>query len=314
MDIQRWIQMLICPDCGSDITAVGDMLSCSNGSCSYRSAVDPAFLNLLPSSLDSFQRAENDFRFRHFDVFLKPFAHLPEPAQRRLDYLQTLSDYEWSAQFQFCVSDFATRFSLSGLGLELGGATCHLSGFIKTAYPSVEMIATDVAPVNIRRALELSNFLGFGTDLFALADASRLPFKPNTFDFIVSSGMLHHIGDLPRALKMGYDALKPGGRWYALNELSIGSIPRLYWNSRFGAKGKWARQAGIHEYSYTYKEWKKLFQDACFNLSDVIFHRNPQHKLKTWRLSAYYAFISKLPQCMLRMGIPSEINFVLEKR
>ncbi|MFH1377965.1 MAG: class I SAM-dependent methyltransferase [Planctomycetota bacterium] len=314
MTIERWIERLACPDCGSDLTLTDRTLSCRNETCSYRTAADTDYLNLLPTELDSFQKAENDFRVLQNDGFLNPFAHLPEPAQRRLDHMQALSDYEWSAQFQFFISDFTSRYSLSGRGIELGGATCHLSGFIKTVYPSVEMIATDVAPINIRRARALSEFLGFDTDLFALADASHLPFKAGSFDFIVTSGMLHHIGDLPRALRMGYDALKPGGRWYALNELSIGSLPRIYWNSRFGAKGKWARQAGIHEYSYTYKEWLKLFREAGFDVVDILFHRNPRHKLKTWKLSAYYAFISKLPAFMLRLGVPCEINFVLEKR
>jgi hypothetical protein len=129
-----------------------------------------------------------------------------------------------------------------------------------------------------------------------------------------SSGMLHHLGDIQRALAGGYALLKPGGRWYIVNELSIGSIARSFWNSSWGEKGKWAEKTGIRENSYTLREWLHFFEQQNFQILEVHFHRNTKHKLLNWSRAAYYAFISKLPSLFMKMGVPCEVNFVLEKR
>ncbi len=72
--------------------------------------------------------------------------------------------------------------------------------------------------------------------------------------------------------------------------------------------------AGIRENSYTYNEWLRFLEAANFTIADVRFHTNPQHKLLTWSHAAYYAFVSRLPPVVLKLGIPCEVNFVLEKR
>ena len=175
------------------------------------------------------------------------------------------------------------------------------------------MVISDIAPINITSAEKLARFAGFGTDYFVLCDAEKLPFLPSSFDFLFSSAMLHHLGDLRRALRCGHTVLRPGGRWYVINELSIGTLPRLFWNSRWGAKGKWARQMKIHENSYTLPEWINFFENQNFTSEEMYFHRDPSHKLRDWTLSAYYALASRLPIPILKMGISCEVCFVLQR-
>ncbi len=62
------------------------------------------------------------------------------------------------------------------------------------------------------------------------ADVFRLPFAPESFDFIYSIGVLHHTPDCERAFKMLPALLKPGGRiaiwlysrynaWYRMSDI-----------------------------------------------------------------------------------------------
>ncbi|MDQ6949655.1 MAG: class I SAM-dependent methyltransferase [Actinomycetota bacterium] len=50
---------------------------------------------------------------------------------------------------------------------------------------------------------------------FAKMDASHLGFAPRSFDLIYSQGVLPHIVDVPSFLSDAYDALRPGGIFYA---------------------------------------------------------------------------------------------------
>lgn len=65
---------------------------------------------------------------------------------------------------------------------------------------------------------------------FLQADVFKLPFAPESFDFIYSIGVLHHTPDCERAFKMLPGLLKPGGRiaiwlysrynnWYKMSDV-----------------------------------------------------------------------------------------------
>jgi SAM-dependent methyltransferase len=312
----EWLwDILACPECRQAVVPSedGQETVCTNSGCGYHSERKGRVLNLLPVELDRFKSAEESFRVEAIAKRALGLDLRSEQQHAAFRLLNVATSYLFTSQYLFFRDVLVTRYTLKGRGLEIGGATGHHSGFIKLFFPETEMVTSDVAPVNVELAEKLSDLLGFGTEYFIAADAERLPFLPNSFDFIFSSGMLHHLGDLRRGLEEGYTVLKPGGLWYAINELSIGSIARLYWNSRWGQKGKWARAKGIRESSYTYREWRRFFIDAQFKIVDHFFHRDPRHKLKTWTRSAYYAFISKLPISLLKWGIPCEICFVLQK-
>ena len=52
---------------------------------------------------------------------------------------------------------------------------------------------------------------------WAAADALRLPFRPNSFNAIVSGFLLRNVVDLPLALREQHRVLKPGGWWVSLD-------------------------------------------------------------------------------------------------
>jgi len=59
-----------------------------------------------------------------------------------------------------------------------------------------------------------------------IADGERLPFPPETFDFVFLCGTLHHFREFDRVLKQITKILKPGGRIIAAGEPSISIFSR----------------------------------------------------------------------------------------
>jgi SAM-dependent methyltransferase len=313
---QDWMwDIIVCPECSHKLEVDSDKrtISCSNPACAYQSEFKDRVFNLLPLDLDRSQKAENEFRVNDHREIADSFSWMNENQYATFTGLNYLTSYPFTSEYRYFRDDFSRRYTVTGRGLEIGGATGHASGFLKLFYPHIEIVTSDVAPINILLAEEIAEFVGFETDYFVMADAERLPFLLNTFDFIFSSGMLHHLGDLQQALQKGYTVLKPHGLWYIINELSIGTIPRMLWNSRWCEKGRHARLTGVHENSYTLKEWRTYFERAGFSIRDMYFHRNPNHKLRDWLRSFYYAVVSRMPLTFIKMGVPCEVCYVLEK-
>ena len=97
-----------------------------------------------------------------------------------------------------------------------------------------------------------------------------------------------------------------------VNELSIGSLFRLYWNSRWGKKGKQALERGVRENSYTFQEWRAFFEEQGFRILASSFDRSPA-SASSWPDQVYYAIVSRLPIALIKMGIPCNVSFVLER-
>ena len=79
----------------------------------------------------------------------------------------------------------------------------------------------------------------------ATADARHLPFRPETFDVVVSSLVFHNIAsaeDRRRALEEAMQVLKPNGRLYFADIFSVGAYPREL--ERLGAAGVSIRELG----------------------------------------------------------------------
>lgn len=76
---------------------------------------------------------------------------------------------------------------------------------------------TDLSPGMVQVALRNAESLGLDVD-GRVADAERIPYDDDTFDLVVGHAVLHHIPDVPAALREVLRVLKPGGRFVFAGE------------------------------------------------------------------------------------------------
>jgi SAM-dependent methyltransferase len=89
-----------------------------------------------------------------------------------------------------------------------------------------------VIGVDLSYAVEAANltFAGWPNVLICQADIGNLPFRPGTFDYIISIGVLHHTPDTRRYFECLPRLLKPGG------EIAIWVYPR---ESEYPTRARW---------------------------------------------------------------------------
>ncbi|GAA4028660.1 class I SAM-dependent methyltransferase [Allokutzneria multivorans] len=76
---------------------------------------------------------------------------------------------------------------------------------------------TDLSPGMVEVAVRNAEALGLDVD-GRVADAETLPYDDDTFDLVVGHAVLHHIPDIPSAMKEILRVLKPGGRFVFAGE------------------------------------------------------------------------------------------------
>jgi ubiquinone/menaquinone biosynthesis C-methylase UbiE len=94
--------------------------------------------------------------------------------------------------------------------LEVG---CGL-GFESVEYMKrgVSVTATDLTPSAVTLAQRHFEIAGLRPEAVLVADVLNLQFADRTFDAVSATGVLHHTGDTPRAVREIHRVLKPGGR------------------------------------------------------------------------------------------------------
>ncbi|MBM3245649.1 MAG: class I SAM-dependent methyltransferase [Candidatus Omnitrophica bacterium] len=111
---------------------------------------------------------------------------------------------------RFCLSfwdfsDFSKGKSLLDIGCGPGFLTRHF------AFKRYDVSAIDLSQAAVsltRKSLELC---GLDADV-RQGNAEDLEFKDNSFDYVISSGVLHHTPDTRKAILEAYRVLKPGGK------------------------------------------------------------------------------------------------------
>ena len=125
-------------------------------------------------------------------------------------YFDSIDRLRWSesefwakADFYNLPGDTSTRLLDAGCGIGVFTRFYARRGFKVTA-----LDLTDVAVQITKKSLELNNLKA---DVLQ-SSMESLPFDGNSFDYIVSNGVIHHTPKTEQAVREFYRILKPGGK------------------------------------------------------------------------------------------------------
>jgi ubiquinone/menaquinone biosynthesis C-methylase UbiE len=91
----------------------------------------------------------------------------------------------------------AQRQDVTGSFLDVGAGTGRAMKTLSIAFPQARV--QGIEPVaELRQQAEIQN--GIGSDALREGDALQLPFADDSFDWVVETGVLHHIRDWPQAV------------------------------------------------------------------------------------------------------------------
>ncbi|ACU39871.1 class I SAM-dependent methyltransferase [Actinosynnema pretiosum subsp. pretiosum] len=141
-------------------------------------------------------------------------------------------DEKWSISYdERCITYAVDRFRAVsggegpyGHALELGCGTGFFLLNLMQGGVIEKGSVTDLSPGMVEVALRNARNLGLDVD-GRVADAERIPYDDNTFDLVVGHAVLHHIPDIPAAMREVLRVLKPGGRFvFAGDPTNIGNF------------------------------------------------------------------------------------------
>ena len=93
--------------------------------------------------------------------------------------------------------------------LELGAGSGGMAAAMKSTFPDLRVTATDIDPAMVEAARKRLH--GRADIRVEQADVTQLAYDEDSFDFVASYLMLHHVIDWRRALDEVTRVLRPGG-------------------------------------------------------------------------------------------------------
>ncbi len=167
--------------------------------------------------------------------------------------------------------EVARRVEL-GTILEIGPGPGYIAVEIAKLIPHAEVIGLDVSHTMVGIATANARKAGVAERVsFRLGNAAQMPFGPESFDFVVSNGSLHHWKEPIRIFDEVYRVLKNGG------ETLIGDLrrdaPEELRNELAADIDSWFMRWGLkHSFSeaYTRQEILKLLAQTSFSNYEVV--------------------------------------------
>lgn len=109
-----------------------------------------------------------------------------------------------------------------GLLLDLGTGPGNLPVEIIKLAPGIQIVGVDLSRQLIRMARARALKAGFSKRIvFEVANAANLRFNDESFDMVISTGMLHSLKNPTKVLKEIYRVLKPGADAWILDPARI---------------------------------------------------------------------------------------------
>jgi ubiquinone/menaquinone biosynthesis C-methylase UbiE len=180
--------------------------------------------------------------------------------------------------------------------LEIGAGAAWFSAELSKLPNVVEIVVTDYSPKLLKEhAPKVFKLLKANVAKITRTpgDFHQLDFPNNYFDFVVSSGALHHATNMIQLIRETKRVLKPGGKFVAIREPVW---PMVKLKSRAKARAA-LTVAGVFDPFFTLADYREFFKQASFptDVKEINLGRGFRYyvnKLVNGVTHARYAFVS----------------------
>lgn len=192
------LDLQACPRCGADMRLEGDKLLC--GGCTQGFPIDDGIPILYwPNDWDEL-KADVTEAVKAF------YEETPFPNYDDFDSVDSLARKARQGIFARLLDEQVPPRSRI---LEIGSGTSQLSNFLAVA--NREVFAADLCLNSLRLGQRFAREHALGRIRFFNINLFQPPFKPESFDLVISNGVLHHTSDPFLAFKTIARLVRPGG-------------------------------------------------------------------------------------------------------
>lgn len=197
-DAGRDIDILACPACGASLRFEGEKLLCADGAHGF--PVDDGIPILFwPNEWEDDKRDVTE-QVKAF------YEETPFPNYDDFDSVESLAHKARQGIFARLLDEQVPPRSRI---IEIGSGTSQLSNFLSIA--NRDVFATDLCLNSLRLGQRFAREHGLGRIRFFNMNLFRPAFKPESFDLVISNGVLHHTSDPFLAFKSICRLVRPGG-------------------------------------------------------------------------------------------------------
>lgn len=139
------------------------------------------------------------------------------------------------------------------------------------------VVATDLTPEMVEKAVELAQEQAIKNIAFSVAAAEALPFGDASLDLVTCRLAPHHFQDVRAFLSEVHRVLRTGGLFCMTDSVSPESEKLRVWQNRVERL-----RDNSHVYGYPPSQWDAMIIDAGFSLEKTAHARNAQMSFLWW--------------------------------
>lgn len=280
--IAQNIDIFCCPNCGGDLTFNNKIFSCIK--CDHTYPVVDGIPTLFCPNEWGASKEDVTEKIKSF------YEKTPFPDYDEFDSAASLISKAKKGLFAKLLNEqipFGSRI------IECGCGTGQLSNFLSIANRTV--IGADMCMNSLRMANEFKEKIDLERAHFCQMNLFRPPFKPESFDLVISNGVLHHTSDPFLAFKSISKLVKPNGYilvglYHRYGRLAT-DIRRVIFNMTYNKFKFLDRHA-------TDKDISQAKRDSWFNDQ----YKNPHESKHTvgevlrWLDATNFTFVNSIPK------------------
>lgn len=297
------LRLLISPDDGQPLELAEGKLRAQDGGFGYE--IDGKLPILLPQQArEGFRRAEQHERFGSRFFYVDHYQVDAEFFDYFEDFEDGASRHEMRRLHETIISEVPRQ---AGSILDVGCGQAWVAQYFCPR--GVAVHSMDISTVNPLRALErypYDNHYG------VVADAYRLPFRPDSFDCIIACEIIEHVPDPAEFMASLMRVLKPGGQLI----ITTPHNERIQHSLCIHCNRPTPHHAHLH--SFTIKKMQFLAPgelvaaQRCYAFGNKALIKLKTHVLLKYLPFPLWRWLDRLANGLVRL--PSRILFKLERR